>query len=229
MLRSSERRTRATSELAKTALDWRFLDAVDGKALLFPIPEFPEKKAKRMMGYHLIPGQIGAFLSHRKCWEACVAKNQTTLIFEDDFVLLPAFEKVIDFLMHQNSQWDLIRLQALEDSPYEVIFQKDTFALAKNTSDPLGCTAYLVKPKAAKKLLAKSQQIYEPIDHYLEHVQRHGIPMLAIRPYPTDISHVETTVPLPDRPPLRGWKKWRRSLMRWLDRHFSKDPWFPKA
>jgi len=37
MLRSPDRRERARQELAKTNLQWRFLDAIDGKLLQFPI------------------------------------------------------------------------------------------------------------------------------------------------------------------------------------------------
>jgi len=228
MLRSPDRRERARQELAKTNLQWRFLDAIDGKLLQFPIAEYDNAKVEKLLGFPLMPGEIGAFLSHKAAWQACIDQNQTTLIFEDDFILLPQFEKVIQYLLNDYTDWDLMRLQALEDSPYSVIKDIGDVVVAYNLIDALGCTAYLVKPVAAHKLIKFAYSIYEPIDHYLEHASKHGIVMKAVRPYPSDISQMPTTVYRPDRLPTRGMKKIQRSISRWIDRHFSKDPWFPK-
>ena len=228
MKRSPERRERAKEELAKTPFQWDFLDAVDGKLLDFPIPEYSAQKVQRLLGYQMMAGELGAFLSHKKCWQACIDKNQTTLVFEDDFILLPQFEKVVNYLLNEYLDWELVRLQALADSTNTVLEQKDDFAVVQNHRDPLGCTAYLIKPTAAKKLLEHSKSIYEPIDHYMEHFHKHGVRFLSIYPYPSDISQEPTTVYRPDRQPTRGMKKYLRSINRWIDRHFAKDPWYPK-
>lgn len=228
MLRSPDRRERATQELGKTNIEWQFLDAVDGKLLNFPIPEYDDKKVEKLLGFRLMPGEIGAFLSHKKAWQACVDQNMPTLIFEDDFILLPQFESVIDYLLNNFQDWDLVRLQSLKDSAFTVIQDAGSFVIAENHSDALGCTAYLVKPTAAQKLIEYSVSIYEPIDHYIEHHSKHGLSFLAIRPYPSDISQTPTTVYRPDRAPTRGLKKIRRSINRWIDRNFSRDPWFPR-
>ena len=121
-----------------------------------------------------------------------------------------------------------MRLQALKDSAFTVIQDVGSFCIAENQSDALGCTAYLVKPSAAQKLIDHAAFIYEPIDHYIEHRSKHGLSFIAVRPYPSDISQTPTTVYRPDRTPTRGLKKIRRSIDRWLDRTFSKDPWFPR-
>jgi len=228
MLRSPDRRQRASEELAKTTIDWQFLDAVDGKLLEFPIPEYDAKKVERLLGFSLMAGEVGAFLSHKKAWQACIDQNKPTLIFEDDFILFPQFEKTIDYLLNEYTEWNLVRLQALEDSPFNVIKDVGTWVIAKNQIDALGCTAYLVKPAAALKLIEGARSIYEPIDHYIEHKAVHGLSFLAVRPYPSGISRTPTTVYRPERTPTRGWKKMRRSIYRWIDRTFSPHPWFPR-
>jgi glycosyl transferase, family 25 len=228
MLRSPDRRQRAAEELTKTSIEWQFLDAVDGKLLTAPIPEYLPEKVKSLLGFELMPGEIGAFLSHKKAWQACVDQNKPTLIFEDDFILFPQFEKTIDYLLNAYQGWSLVRLQALEDSSYKIIHEAGDFVIAENEVDALGCTAYLVKPDAAQKLIDGARYIYEPIDHYIEHKGVHGLSFLAIRPYPSDISQSPTTVYRPDRASIRGWRKIKRSIHRWLDRIFSKNPWFPK-
>jgi len=228
MLRSPDRRQRAAEELAKTNIEWQFLDAVDGKLLTHPIPEYLPEKVKKLLGFELMPGEIGAFLSHKKAWQTCVDQNKPTLIFEDDFILFSQFEKTIDYLLNDFQDWNLVRLQALEDSSYKVIHHGRDMVIAENEIDALGCTAYLVKPDAAQKLINGAHYIYEPIDHYIEHKGVHGLSFLAVRPYPSDISQSPTTVYRPDRASIRGWRKAKRSINRWLDRAFSKHPWFPK-
>jgi glycosyl transferase, family 25 len=228
MLRSPERRERARNELAKTNLDWQFLDAVDGKLLGNQVPGYDREKVRNLLGFELTPGELGVFLSHKKAWQACVDKNLPTLIFEDDFVLLPHFEKVIDTLLANPQDWDLVRLQALEESPF--ILKKDfgDIKLVQNQSDALGLTASLVNPKAAKKLLEDARELYEPVDHFLEHYSKHGIRFLAVKPYPCTISEAPTTIYRPERASIQGWRKRKRSIYRWIDRTFSKNPWFPK-
>ena len=228
MLDSADRRRRAQEELSKTSIDWDFLDAIDGRLLRFPIPEYPANKVENLLGFHLMPGEIGAFMSHKKAWELCIAAQKPTLILEDDFVVLPDFELVIDYLLTSFHDWDLIRLQALRESGCEVIQDAESFSVVKNDVDALGCTAYIVKPAAAKALLDAAQYIYEPIDHFIEHRSAHGKIFLAIKPYPVDISYSPTTVDRPERQPVRGIRKAKRSIYRAIDRLISDQPWFPR-
>lgn len=96
--------------------------------------------------------------------------------------------------------------------------------------DAVGATAYIIKPYMAMRLIKASSDIYEPLDHFLEHYQKHQLTFLAINPYPVDITGVETTIAdRPGREPIKGLAKNKRSILRALDRWFSKNPWFPKC
>ncbi|WP_272867612.1 glycosyltransferase family 25 protein [Polynucleobacter meluiroseus] len=228
MLRSPDRRARASEELEKTSLDWRFLDGVDGQLLVFPIPEYDAKKVEKLLGHPLTLGEIGVFLSHKAAWQSCVDQNKPTLILEDDFILLPQFEKTIDALLSYPSDWDMFRLQGLKSADHILLQKLGDLSVVYNKSDALGLTASLVHPRAAQKLLNYSQKIYEPVDHFMEHRARHGLQFLAVNPYPCEISQAPTTIDHPDRQPIRGGQKIKRSVWRWLDRKFSQDPWFPR-
>jgi len=230
LVQSTQRREKVIQELSKISLPWRFLDAVDGRKLHYPIPEYPAKKVKKLLGFDLTPNEIGCFLSHRQAWSECLSQNITTIIFEDDFVLLPHFENVIETLLSQTENWGLVRLQAIEESRSHTIQSFPEYSLVRNDGDPLGATSYIVQPKIAKILLEHATQVYEPLDHFLEHYQKHDIPMLAIKPYPVDITRVESTIAdrPNDRKPIKGFKKNMRSINRKLDRWLSKEPWFPK-
>ena len=226
---SHARQEKVSSELGKTRLQWQFLDAVRGSALVQPPKEYKAQKVKDLLGFELTPNELGCFLSHKKAWQECVNKNVPTLIFEDDFYLLPHFEASIDFLLNQCTDSDAIRLQGLSDVQQESILENGSIKLVKNIGDAVGATAYLIRPTAASKLIAASDDIYEPLDHFLEHYQKHHVEFLAISPYPVDITRVQSTIAdRPERLPIQGWAKLKRSVLRAMDRKFSKNPWFPK-
>ncbi len=226
---SAQRQKKVRSELDKTKFTWHFLDAVRGSALERPPVEYKADKVKSLLGFELTPNELGCFLSHKKAWQACVDKNVITIIFEDDFYLLPHFEKVVHFLSSNLKIWDAVRLQGLSNVPQELIRDAGEFSLVRNLGDAVGATAYIIKPHVARQLIESSGDIYEPLDHFLEHYQKHQLTFLAINPYPVDITGVETTIAdRPGRRPIKGFAKNRRSILRALDRWFSKNPWFPK-
>ena len=230
LLRSPQRREKAGSELSRTSLNWSFLDAVDGSQLQSFPPEYKPHKVKRLLGFDMTQNEIGCFLSHKKAWQACVLKNEPTLIFEDDFILLPHFEKTLQLLLTEFHDWQLIRLQSLAKSDHHIVKDLGEISIVKNLSDPIGATAYIVKPEAARILIEHAKDIYEPLDHFLEHKSKHGVEMLAVDPYPVDISRAQSTISdrPNDRKPIKGLRKKIRSLNRVLDRTFSREPWFPK-
>ena len=230
---SRERQAKVAGEMAKTGLAWGFLDAVDGSKLDMSRVAYDAAKVRRLLGFELTPREIGCYLSHMKCWQACVDAGRPTLIFEDDFVVQPHFEAVLKTLVDDYKDWQIVRLQALCDSGHALVADFGAYRLVKNDSDPLGATAYLVNPASARVLLEGSTEIYEPLDHYIEHHEKHGLQMLAILPYPITVVDptraTSTITDRPDRRSLRGLRKVARSFYRLLDRSFSRNPWFPRG
>jgi glycosyl transferase, family 25 len=227
--RSTDRRERVRHELDNFFLDWQFLDAVDGFALKVLPQSYDQPKVKRLQGYELTPGEIGCYLSHMKAWEKCVEQDKTMLVLEDDFVINGDLRKVFESLTQMQQKWSLVRLAALYDVEYSVIDRCEGIKLVENKGDPVGAAAYVIKPSAAAHLIKCSSAIYEPVDHYLEHYSKHGLRMLAVRPYPISIVGKDSTITdRPGRLPIKGFEKTKRSIYRWLDRQFSPSPWFPK-
>lgn len=229
---SLQRQEKVTHELSKTNLKWSFLDAVDGRILdLKTVPYNPEKVA-RLLGFELTAKEIGCYMSHFKAWEACVKADIPALIFEDDFVIGENLEFILEKVLSCEMSWDIIRLQALSDSQHKIIHDFGSFCLVRNRNDPLGATAYLINPSSAKQLILNSKEIFEPLDHYLEHVEKHGLTVSAIKPYPISVADAtrltSTITDRPDRHSIRGNKKIIRSIARVVDRIFSRNPYFPK-
>jgi glycosyl transferase family 25 len=226
---SVDRQEKVHLELANTNLKWRFLDAIRGSALTTLPKEYIPKKVKQLLGFELTFSELGCFLSHKKAWQVCVDDNIPTIIFEDDFCLLPHFEKTITYLIHGNAGWGAVRLQGIHPVLYEVMDLCGDIQLVQNKADAVGASAYILKPAQAKLLIEAAEEIYEPLDHFLEHRQVHHVNFLAIHPYPVGVTGDKSTIlDRPVRSPLRGVIKLKRSLARNVDRLFSSKPWFPK-
>jgi len=228
--RSTERRMRVEEQLSKTAIPWSFLNAVDGYALPRMPDSYKSSKVKRLQGYELTPGEIGCYLSHIQAWKCCLANQKLTLVFEDDFVLSSRFELVLRDLLEISQEWDLVRLSGIYDTEDQLLTNRGSYSLVQNLGEPCGTAAYLLNPHAARILLENAADIYEPVDHYLEHFKKHGLRCLAAKPYPVELAHTKSTITdRPGRQPVQGVRKLLRSIYRFLDRKTSVSPWFPKA
>jgi len=228
---AAERQAECERQLKQHPFNWQFIDAVDGRKLTDEISGYPRKKVKRLLGFDLTNSEVGCFLSHRKAWGQVVLDGVPGLILEDDFVLEKNFDEAVRYALEQRSAWDFLRLQGLTDVEASLVLSsKNGFSIVENSGDPLGATATIVTPEAARQLLESSKEIYEPLDHFLEHSEKHGLKIKALKPYPIRTSGAETTIP--DRPyserSIRGLKKLKRSFFRALDRKFSPEPWFKK-
>ncbi len=227
--RAQERRLNAERELRAQGADWEILDAIDGLKLQNIPPEYNEKKVASLLGFPLTLSEIGCFLSHREAWLNCIEKNKTILILEDDFVLSQNIKEAISLLIENPHSWDIARLQALAETNHAVIKDSAQFKIVQNHGDPLGATAYLLKPSSAKKLITHSNEIFEPLDHFLEHSKKHGLRMVAVKPYPVTTNGSESTIfDRPERHAISGSRKLMRSIARTVDRIVNPRPWFPK-
>ena len=227
--RSETRRVQFTALLEPSDLDWEILDAIDGLGLQSTPPEYHEKKVIRLLGFPLSASEIGCFLSHRLAWARCAEKDRPTLILEDDFTFAPHFYESLPKVMASYQDWDILRLQGIVETSDSTLLEHPNFRIVENHGDPLGATAYILKPSAAKKLINSSQEIYEPLDHFLEHRQKHSLKIAAIKPYPVIIKGGYSTIlDRPERKAIHGIRKLLRSLARWMDRLTNPNPWFPK-
>lgn len=229
LVRSQIRREKFEYLLEKNKLSFEVLNAVDGLQMHSTPPEYHEDKVIRLLGFPLSASEIACFLSHRIAWARCIEENKPVLILEDDFSFEPHFKDVLNSATLLINYCDILRLQGLTDCPATVVMNYGSYRLVKNQMDPLGATAYLIKPSTASRLIKCSNSINEPLDHFLEHQKKHNLKVLAIKPYPI-VSHgiYSTILDRPERKPIRGIHKLLRSLFRFVDRNTSSDPWFPK-
>ena len=229
LTRSQSRRDKFKLLLKKNNLEYEVLDAIDGLQMHSTPTEYHEDKVMRLLGFPISASEIACFLSHRLAWARCIEIDEPVLILEDDFIFQPHFKEALNSALSIIPYWDILRLQGLTDTLDSVVLDYGKYRVAKNQGDPLGATAYLIKPSAASKLIKHSNAIYEPLDHFLEHIKKHNLIILAIKPYPVVTQGANSTIlDRPDRKPVHGMRKLIRTIFRFIDRKTSSDPWFPK-
>jgi glycosyl transferase, family 25 len=216
----SDRRVSCRSQLDLIpGLEWRFLDAIDGRGRASYPACYTPRWAEWRSGYRLSSSEVACFMSHRLAWWASVTENRPVVVLEDDFLLRPSFIPSIRRAIDARESWDVLRMQGLVETPSTPVAVVDGTTLARNLGDPCGSTACIVQPTSARALLATSQRMIEPVDTFLERPWRHGQRLLAVLPYPVAV--IDSPSSITDRPVRyneRGWKRHLRSYFRMADR-----------
>ena len=168
--RSVDRLEVMKKRLADLGLRFERVSAIEGSKVSSesyhsqsPSPRYP---------HHLTPGEIGCFLSHKKCWEILIKSNEEwALILEDNCIFSPSAACYL-----YNTNWipddcDLINL--CNRSGIYIYADKSIALDDGNTlvrvkaSSPIGTYAYFISKEAARVALEKADKICEPIDNFL--------------------------------------------------------------
>lgn len=183
-----------------------FIEAVDGSTMDYEEIQqcFNTKKFSLRYSYTPRPGEIGATLSHQKCYRKIVKEQDSyALILEDDIVLPTGINEIIENIERYLSK----------DTPHIVLLSgwywyrttsplKKRYKLA-NVYDGYLAHAYIVNLFAAKALIEKRPFIVA--DDWL-YIRRKGIKIQAINPHLIDQKwdgSIDTTVNTNKRKPLK--------------------------
>lgn len=122
----------------------------------------------------LSSGEVGAFLSHRKCWEKLVnSKENWALIMEDDIQLSSQAKNYLS-----NSDWipnglDVIQLFVFRKRWKAKVDRKE-FRITTQVClqhpykpSPIGAQAYFISRKAAEEALRLGREVMAPVDEFL--------------------------------------------------------------
>lgn len=174
MKRSADRWEAIKKQLEQLQISVRRVDAVDGKLL-------PDEEVKRLtssvhysMGRELERGEIGCFLSHRKCWQELVDSGEKyALVMEDDLLFS---DRALKFM--QSDDWipaecDLIQLFVFRKQK-KYLCERKEYDLKDGDRlwipvfpAPVGTQAYIISRQAAEIALQKSDRFNLPVDEFL--------------------------------------------------------------
>lgn len=193
--RSHERRVMMQERLDALGLHYEFIKAIDGNTLT-PDEQssYAAKRRRLFYGHDLTFGEIGCLLSHRKVYRHMIENNiDCAIVLEDDVFLDQDFPEVVRHLMALKQPWDMIRFLA---SPKTCRRSRKLFtisearSLARPYGTPGGAYGYMLTLRAARRLNAKMQKNYIPVDTLHGQVWKTGLQIYNIVPSPVTYNDV---------------------------------------
>lgn len=176
---SKDRLASISQRLDELGVPFERIPAVNGRALsdqqiseiTYPYNHF---ESKVRFTRELTSGEVGCFLSHRKCWLRLLeSDDQWALIMEDDIQIS---NYASPYMLSTNwipSDVKICQLSCLEAVQKgrignQIIPVDNTVSLVAPLSpSPLGCQCYLISRDFAKEALALSEKFPAPVDDFL--------------------------------------------------------------
>ncbi|WP_105188965.1 glycosyltransferase family 25 protein [Pseudoalteromonas sp. T1lg48] len=187
---SDNRLQRAAQQLTGQGLAFERIDAVNGRQLSAAQKNaILDTKANRTKFYRpLSDGEIGCYLSHKKCWQTLLdSQNEYALVLEDDFSLVGNLKSSLASVLNQPLPVDIIKLCNYQGRERANKFSRELDAnhhLVIHDKPLSGCCAYVISRSGAKCMLAHASKIYRPVDTDIQHTWETGVHVGALHPYP---------------------------------------------
>ncbi len=184
LLRSEARRTHVDRQLSAQSVDYRFFDALDGKAgYKISFDSFDSTQFILRTGRLATPGEIGCFASHRQLWRHCMDLDEPVLIMEDDFDLTAGFSSAVTEARALIGRYGYLRLQTESRGKRVKHSQAGDFGVHFYTKVPHGAAAYCISPNVARALHLSSAILNAPVDVFIKSVWEHRQPLFGLLPY----------------------------------------------
>jgi GR25 family glycosyltransferase involved in LPS biosynthesis len=187
-MQGSTRRAANVEHLLFSLPKAEVIDAVNGRAVATDFSDhlYPgDRHRPRYPFTPLSPGEIGCFLSHRRCWQRIIdAGWDYALIVEDDLALDPkTWPDALALVLQQADENSFIRLPAKhrEAAVTEIARQGDCKLFLPRVIG-LQTVAQVVGRRAAQRLLTATEDLDRPIDTFLQMHWVHGQQIRTILP-----------------------------------------------
>lgn len=183
--RSRDRRAHMTAMLRQAGLDFAFARAIDadaGEHLAFP--NYSRAAALWLRGAELVPGEIACFASHYTVWRQCVDTGRPMIVLEDDAELESNFGHALSLMPGLAERHGLIRLYGTSALPHRVLERGGGLSVVRCRRGPASAGAYALSSAAARTLMEHARRWHHPVDLYLNRFWQHGLPCIALLPYP---------------------------------------------
>jgi len=181
-----ERRREFAAAAAEATLEWSFLEAFE---TLHPGLTYNEDDAIVAKGRRLQQGELGCYSSHYEAWSRLVADEAADqyIVLEDDVIADWRCLAGLAAVDHAKLGNHYIRLYYKKPAPSRIV-AKDYGArgrwLTEVTGYCFGTQGYLITKPAAAIFIARLARVIRPIDDAMDRSWVHGVPNLAIFPFP---------------------------------------------
>ncbi|HEY3661718.1 MAG TPA: glycosyltransferase family 25 protein [Chthoniobacterales bacterium] len=171
---------------AGSRLELQRVPAINIAHLTFPNRDFAEGRYRLLHGRTPNRRELACYLSHLKAIEAFLAIGEShAVIGEDDIVLRPECDAVLEAALRHAREWNIIRLSGLSTGhPVRIARLHGNYSLCVNMGRLKGAGAYLIDRRAATKLRACLLPMSLPYDHAIDREWLWGLRAAYILPFP---------------------------------------------
>ncbi len=146
-------------QFSQLNLKFSRIPAIDGSSL-----DADFYRSVRVTGARVMtPDEVACTLSHARCWQYAVDKQQPVVVLEDDAVLDPSFGLVTDILLNKAVSENLfINLECFIRKKivgkHLTTIDNGRFSLDELVKSGGGAAGYIITPSIAKKFLELSKR-----------------------------------------------------------------------
>lgn len=178
------------------AIPYTRVEAVLGRELPDPLPEFDEKRFQMLTGKRRNPGEIGCYLSHLQAMRAFLATEDShALILEDDVTLPAGITTLLSRALAHREAWNLLRLTSSREGEFVTVAALDEiYQLAYNLRVLKNTGAYLIDRHAARACLEKMLPMCLPYDVALDREWDYGFKTACIVPFPIALEEFNSQI-----------------------------------
>ncbi|MEZ5830882.1 MAG: glycosyltransferase family 25 protein [Dongiaceae bacterium] len=221
-----ERRVRFEQRARDVPVSWSFFPALTG---LHPALRYDERAAIVAKGRPLRSGELGVFSSHFAVWEALQSDDADQyVVLEDDVIVDWNFLGKLALVDLAGMGIEYLRLYY--KFPVRTAVVKENFidrarSIVELDGTAFGAQGYVITKAGAKVFLDRCRTVSRPIDDEMERTWVHGLPNLAVFPFPimeesgvSTIGHTRfEAFSVPRNLKLRRyvthrWERWRRDV-----------------
>jgi glycosyl transferase, family 25 len=192
---STARRVEFARQACEFSIDWSFFSAHRG--IVSPL-RYKDREAIRKCGRALFAAEIGAYVSHFKCWEwlANSEYNQAIILEDDVIVDWRAIDELSKFDLSRH-RIDLIRFFSTHPIKCKVVmyrFLSPHCHLVRTMGWYLGMQGYILTKAGARCLTERYSNITAPVDWVLTRYWEHRLGSYSLFPFPVIEQHVPSTI-----------------------------------
>lgn len=171
LARATDRREKMVSQFEAFHISYEIMEATDGRQLTSTDRSIIDNRARRAItAYPMTDNEIGCWISHRRAIEM-IAKGSDSMgvIVEDDVLISPDFTRVLEALeTHEDGRhFDFIFLHRKHKHNEVFAYCRtliDGYAIGRVGLAHMGCQAYVISRKGAKKFLARGPVFAHAVD-----------------------------------------------------------------
>ena len=190
---AAERRSGFVERARATTLAWRFFD---GHRELGTGLTYDPDEAVIAKGRHLTPGELGCYSSHYHAWLTLLdSRAAQMIVLEDDTIADWGFLEKLALVDFSAIGVAYLRLFARRPCSFRLHGEaiEPQRYLVEYADYAHGTQGYVLTRAGAERFARHCRRVRRPVDVEMDRVWEHGVPCLALFPFPlTEISSGST-------------------------------------